>query len=115
MKNTQKQRLKRKIRTRAKVKGTKSRPRLSVFRSNTHIYAQLIDDQAGKTLLGISDKQFWKKGMKKTDIANLTGELLAQQARKKQITKVVFDKGGYRYHGRVKALAEGARKGGLSF
>lgn len=101
--------------------GTKSRPRLSVFRSNKGIYAQIIDDEAGETLVATNDKDLKenrkkeKKSQKKTEIARFVGEQLAKKALKKKIKKVVFDRGGYKYHGRVRALAEGARKGGLEF
>src|SRR3989344_1734514 len=96
-------------RVRAKVSGESSRPRLSVFRSNKHIYAALIDDITGHTLLAISDKKL-TAGVKKTktEEAFATGGSLAAKALKKNIKKVVFDRGGYLYHGRVKALAEGA-------
>lgn len=106
----------RKSRVRSKVQGTKERPRLCVFRSNASMYAQLIDDQQGKTLIGVSErmlKEEEKKG--KIQRAKATGVLLAKYAAKKKITKVVFDRGSYAYHGRVKALAEGAREGGLTF
>lgn len=92
-------------RVRAKIKGTKSCPRLSVFRSNKHIYAQLIDDEKGKTLAAVSDSQAYE-----------VGKLIAQKALKDlKIKKVVFDKGPYKYHGRIKRLAEGAREEGLKF
>ena len=112
MKN-QKQRRKTKIR--AKIKGTGQRPRLTVFRSNQRIYAQIIDDEQGKTLVAVSEKEIKKKAKTKTEKATLVGEVLAQKANKKKIKKVVFDRGSYRYHGRVKTLAEGAKKGGLEF
>lgn len=108
----------RKERTRAKIKGTAERPRLSVFRSNKHIYAQLIDDTKSASLLSVSDKKIAenkKKGKKKKDVAQMIGEVIAEKAKKKKIEKVVFDRGAYKYHGRVKAVAEGARKGGLKF
>ena len=99
-----------------KIKGTKDRPRLSVFRSNRLIWAQIIDDQAGKTLAAAWEKEVGKsfKGSK-TEKAAKTGELLAQKATKKKVKKVVFDRGRRPYHGRIKALADGARKGGLKF
>lgn len=112
--NTSKQR--REKRVRQKVQGTKERPRLSVFRSNASMYAQLIDDQQGKTLIGVSErmlKEEEKKG--KGERAKAIGILLAKKAAEKKITKAVFDRGSYAYHGRVKALAEGAREGGLKF
>lgn len=110
--------LRRKKRTRAKIFGSKIRPRLSVYASNKHIYVQIIDDEKGKTLASFSDKKINEKESKsktKTVRAGLVGEGLAKVAISKKISKVVFDKGGYKYHGRVKALAEGARKGGLDF
>lgn len=101
-------------RARARIRGTSERPRLSVFRSNTAIYAQLIDDEAGKTILSISSRGM--KGEKgKAALAEKVGESLAKKATEKGIKKVVFDRGRYLYHGRVKALAESARKGGLQF
>ena len=103
-------------RIRGKVAGTAERPRLAVFRSNLGISAQLIDDQAGRTLAAASWQQM-KKSFKgtKTDQAKEVGKLLAENARKADVERCVFDRGGYLYHGRVKALAEGAREGGLSF
>jgi len=113
-KKTQKE--KRKTRVRIKIKGTAKKPRLSVFRSNKRIYAQLIDDGARKTLLAASEKEIKSKTKQvKTEKAKLVGEVLAKKALKKKIKQVVFDRGSYRYRGRVKALAEGARKGGLKF
>jgi len=104
-------------RVRRKVKSTPSRPRLCVFRSLNHIYAQLVDDSAANTLVSVStlDPQLRGKvnGMRKSQKAEAVGTLLAQQALNKGIKEAVFDRGGYRYHGRVKALAEGARKAGL--
>jgi large subunit ribosomal protein L18 len=109
-------RLRRHRRVRGKVSGTAARPRLAVFRSNKGISAQLIDDDSGKTLAGAS----WigvKKGFKgtKTEQAAEVGKLLAAAAKKVGVETVVFDRGGYLYHGRVKALADGAREGGLKF
>ena len=112
-------RLRRHTRVRAKVKGTTSRPRLCVFRSLNHIYTQVIDDSLGHTLIHastlvpeIKDKAVGKaKGGK----AELVGSLIAERALSKGITQVVFDRGGYKYHGRVKALAEAAREAGLKF
>jgi large subunit ribosomal protein L18 len=103
---------------RAKVAGTPSRPRLNVFRSLQHIYVQLIDDAAGHTLAAASslDKEIKSQsGLKKSDEAAAVGKLLAQRAHDKQIKQVVFDRAGYRYHGRIKAIADGAREGGLEF
>ncbi len=97
---------------RSRVSGTSERPRLFVLRSNTHIYASLINDAEGKTLLSIWDKDL--KGTK-TEKAEKIGETIAREAQAKKIDLVVFDRGGYKYHGRVKALAEAARKGGLKF
>jgi len=111
-------RIKRKTRhkrIRSRIEGTIKIPRFCVFRSNKHIYGQLIDDEKGKTLLVASDKELKKSSGKKIDIANQIGQLLAKKAIEKKFEKVVFDRGGYKYHGRVKALAEGARKGGLKF
>lgn len=107
---------KRKSRIRGKLSGTKSVPRLSVFRSSVHIYTQLIDDSAGNTLVSVNDKQL--KGAKKVsklETAFQVGTELGQKALTKKIKKVVFDRAGYKYHGRVKAVAEGARKAGLIF
>lgn len=107
--------IKRQIRTRSKIKGTGARPRLSVFKSNRFMYAQLIDDDARKTIVGVSEKQV--KGAVGTKIARAktVGILLAKKAMDKKIKKVVFDRGSYSYHGRVSAIAEGAREGGLEF
>jgi large subunit ribosomal protein L18 len=106
-------------RVRQKVVGTISRPRLCVFRSLNHIHAQLIDDSKGQTLVSMStlDSQVRSKtdGMGKSAKAGIVGTLLAEGALNKGIKRVVFDRGGYRYHGRVKALAEAARKSGLEF
>ncbi len=104
-------------RVRAVIRGTAEFPRLSVFRSNKHIYAQIIDDEKGETLISSSDLELPKanKKGKKTDVAFAVGEIIAQKAKKKKIIKVKFDRGGYKYHGRIKALASGARKGGLKF
>ncbi len=108
----QEQKLRRRKRVRAKISGTAQRPRLTVYRSLKHLSAQLIDDVAGRTLLGVSDHEI-KAGKTKTDKAKLLGELLYSKAKEKNITQVVFDKGAYKYHGRVKALAEGAKEAGL--
>jgi large subunit ribosomal protein L18 len=106
-------RIKRHTKIRARISGTAERPRLSVFRSNTSIYAQLIDDVAGKTLVGASDITI-KTGTK-TERAAQVGKLLAEAAVKTGISSVVFDRGGFLYAGRVKALADAARTAGLSF
>ena len=114
--DTKKVRLKRHKRVRAKITGTAQCPRLNVFRSLQHIYAQLIDDVAGVTLVSASstEKDFTNYGGNK-DAAKEVGKLLAERAKEKNITDVVFDRGGYVYQGRVAALAEGAREGGLNF
>ena len=114
--NTKAQRLHRHKRVRGKVSGTPERPRLNVFRSETNIYAQVIDDTTGTTLVSASslEKDFSCDGTK-TDAAKKVGEMVAERAKAKGIETVVFDRGGYLYHGRVKALAEGAREGGLRF
>lgn len=122
-------------RVRAKIYGTATRPRLSVFRSAKHIYAQLIDDEKGQTLAAVSDLELKLRTNKslvrgkqetkpektkkqltgKAAIAYEAGKLIAEKANKKRIKKVVFDRGGHKYHGRMRALAEGAREGGLKF
>lgn len=105
----------RKERVRAKLRGRSRRSRLSVFVSNKHIYAQIIDDAKGHTLVMAKDKDLEENGAINLDTAGRVGALLAQRAKEKKIKKVVFDRGKYTYHGRVKALAEAARKGGLDF
>ena len=114
--NTKAQRLKRHVRVRAKISGTPECPRLNVFRSEMHIYAQIIDDVAGKTLCAAStvEKDFEGKGSN-MEAARKVGKMIAERAAAKGIENVVFDRGGYIYHGRVQALAEGAREGGLKF
>lgn len=114
--NTKQNRKKIRARIRAKISGTKERPRLAVFRSANHIYAQLIDDVAGVTLAAASslDKGFEGSGGNKEG-ARKVGLMIAQRAKEKEIETVVFDRGGFIYHGRVKELAEGAREGGLKF
>ena len=114
--NTKAQRLHRHKRVRGKVSGTPERPRLNVFRSETNIYAQIIDDTKGITLVSASslEKDFECDGTK-TDAAKKVGMVIAERAKAKGIDLVVFDRGGYLYHGRVQALAEGAREGGLQF
>jgi large subunit ribosomal protein L18 len=134
----QEKRLRRHRRIRSKISGTKDRPRLCVFKSQKHIYAQLIDDKKGQTILSSSDLELKKSKIKnqklktrlkskklkkeekpartgKVAIAYEVGKLIAEKAFKEKIEKVVFDRGGYKYHGRVKALAEGAREAGLEF
>lgn len=112
-------RQRRHLRVRKRISGTPERPRLAVFRSLNHIYAQIIDDTAGHTLVSAADIEPEVRkavdGKKKTEVAELVGAAIAQKAKAKGITTVVFDRGGFRYHGRVKALAEAARKGGLIF
>jgi large subunit ribosomal protein L18 len=118
MKDTkQNQRTKRRKRIKAKMKGTANIPRVSVFRSNKHLFVQIIDDSTGKTILSNSIEPKAKSRTRggKTEVAGSIGEILARKAREAGITKIVFDRGGYKYHGRVKALAEGLRKGGLMF
>ena len=138
MQNKQAKRIRRHKRVRAKIFGTSEKPRLCVFKSAKHIYAQLIDDEKGVTLASASDLELTSqsrrerktKVLRKTDAKHETdakilsgkiaialgvGKLIAEKALKNKIEKVVFDRGGYKYHGRVKALAEGAREGGLKF
>jgi large subunit ribosomal protein L18 len=107
-------RLKRRRRVRAKVHGTAERPRISVFRSNRGIFAQLIDDEAGRTLAAVNWTESELHNLKATEQAKRAGELLAQRAKDAGVQTAVFDRGGYRYHGRVQALADGAREGGLT-
>jgi large subunit ribosomal protein L18 len=118
-KQRQARRLRRHRRVRKKVAGTGERPRLVVYRSLNNIEGQLVDDTRGVTLLGIStlgaDVREGGGELSKTDRGRLAGKLLAERAREQGITRVVFDRGGYIYHGRVKAFAEGAREGGLEF
>lgn len=112
-------RVRRHIRVRKTLAGTRERPRLAVFRSLNHIYVQIIDDLAGQTIAAASDLDAdvrkARDGKKKSDVASLVGESLAKKAKEQGIKSVVFDRGGFKYQGRVKALAEAARKGGLSF
>lgn len=112
-------RLRRHLRVRKRVGGTTERPRLAVFRSNMHIYAQIIDDTASRTLASAStvDKQLAAtlSGKTKIEKARAIGQAVAERARSAGISKVVFDRGGFKYHGRVQALAEAAREAGLSF
>ncbi len=118
--NKVKTRLRRKGHIRKHVFGTPERPRLAVYRSLGHIYAQLIDDQQNHSLIAVSDltpdiKSKVKKGVTKIDKSVMVGELIAQRAQAKNIKAVVFDRGGFKYHGRIKALADAARKAGLEF
>jgi|SRR5690348_9474887 large subunit ribosomal protein L18 len=112
-------RVRRHARVRKRVSGTEQKPRLAVFRSLSHIYAQVIDDVARVTIVSASDVEAAVKtkadGKKKADVATIVGESIAQRAKEKGVTRVVFDRGGYPFHGRIKALAEAARKAGLEF
>lgn len=114
-----KNRKRRHVRVRKKIVGTQERPRLNVFRSSNNIYVQVIDDTQGSTLASAStlDADVKKSGIHggNTEAARKVGELVAKRAKEKGINQVVFDRGGYLYHGRIKALAEGAREGGLEF
>lgn len=106
----------RKLRTRAKTKGTSQKPRLSVYRSNKFIYAQVIDDEKQKTIIGVSEKNLsLKENKTKVEKSKELGLLIAKKALDKKVKEVVFDRGSYKYHGRVKQVAEGAREGGLKF
>jgi large subunit ribosomal protein L18 len=111
----QQQRLRRRRRVRAKVRGSAERPRLSVFRSNRGVQAQLIDDVGGRTLAAVNWTEKDLKGLARMEQAKKAGELLAQRAKEAGAETAVFDRGGYRFHGRVKALADGAREAGLKF
>ena len=124
LRERQLKRIKRHRRVRAKISGTGRIPRLCVFRSINHIYAQLIDDEKGRTLISASDKEISKSNKIEKEEKEMSqkirksyevGKLLAKKALEKNIKKAVFDRGGYVYHGRVRALAEGAREGGLDF
>ena len=108
-------RLRRRRRVRARVVGTAERPRLSVYRSNKGLFAQLIDDSAGHTLAAVNWTEAELRGLSRADQPKRVGELLAERAKAAGISEAVFDRGGYQYHGRVQALAEGAREGGLAF
>jgi large subunit ribosomal protein L18 len=108
-------RLKRRRRVRAKVRGSAERPRISVFRSNRGIFAQLIDDDAGRTIAAVSWTEAELRALSAMEQARQAGRLLADRARAADVQSAVFDRGGYKYHGRVKALADGAREGGLAF
>ncbi|NDK09209.1 50S ribosomal protein L18 [Candidatus Gracilibacteria bacterium] len=107
-------RLRRKARVRSLISGTSERPRLSIFRTTTHIYAQIIDDVTGKTLASSSDLKIDSKASK-TELAIQVGQDIGKKAQEMKIKNVVFDRGGFRYHGRVKALADAARESGLQF
>ena len=108
-------RLRRHRRVRSKISGTAERPRLAVYRSNLRIYAQLIDDEAGRTLAAASSLDKDVAGAKRSEQAGMVGKLVAERAKQAGIGRVVFDRGGYLYHGRVKALADAAREAGLEF
>jgi large subunit ribosomal protein L18 len=108
-------RLKRRRRVRARVKGTAERPRLSVYRSNRGVFVQLIDDTEGRTLAAVNWIEPDLRKLAASEQAKKAGELLAERAKSAGVETCVFDRGGYQYHGRVKALAEGAREGGLAF
>src|ERR1700744_2607689 len=112
---SEQRRLRRRRRVRARVTGTAKRPRLSVYRSNKGIFAQLIDDRKGHTVAAVNWIESELKGMQPTEQAQRAGALLAERAKAAGVETCVFDRGGYQYHGRVKALADGAREGGLAF
>ena len=114
-KNKRLHRISRHKRVRAKIMGTRERPRVSVFKSNKNVFVQFIDDEAGKTVLGSKVTSGKKSKVKetKTDKAVKTGEMIAEQAKEAGIKEAVFDRGGFKYHGRIKAVADGLRKGGL--
>ena len=107
--------IRRQIRVRSKIKGTEERPRLSVFKSNRFMYAQIINDDKNQTIVSASEKQIKEKLIGKIAKAKAVGILLAKKAMDKKIKKVVFDRGSYSYHGRIASIAEGAREGGLEF
>jgi len=120
LKNVAERRIRKKARVRKKITGTASRPRFTVFRSSRHIYAQIIDDSQGKTLVSTSSlskalKEEVKGTASERDICKLVGKTAAKLALEKKITEVVFDRNGYLYHGRIKAVADGAREAGLKF
>jgi large subunit ribosomal protein L18 len=111
---SQQRRLKRRRRIRGKIRGTAERPRISVFRSNRGIFAQLIDDDAGRTIASVRWTEPELRGLQKTEQAARAGKLLAERAKAAGIERAVFDRGGYKYHGRVKAFAEAVREGGIA-
>ena len=113
--NAKTQSINRQMRIRRKIRIVSSRPRLSIFRSNKYLYAQIIDDVKGQTLVGVSEKVLEEQNGAKTDKAKQLGMTLAKKARDLKIEAVVFDKGRFSYHGKVKAFADGAREGGLKF
>jgi large subunit ribosomal protein L18 len=108
-------RMRRRRRVRAKVRGSAERPRLSVYRSNRGVFAQLVDDDSGRTVAGVSWTEDELRKLGRLEQSKRAGELLAERAKSAGVEACVFDRGGYRYHGRVRALAEGAREGGLKF
>jgi len=108
-------RLKRRRRVRARINGTAARPRLSVYRSNRGVFAQLVDDTAGRTVAAVNWTESDLRKLTATEQAKKAGELLAERGKAAGVETCVFDRGGYQYHGRVKALADGAREGGLAF
>ena len=113
--NKNERKIKRQVRTRSKIRGTQDRPRLSVFKSNRFIYAQLINDEKGQTIVEVSEKHVKETLSGKIAKAKALGILLAKKAINKKIKKVVFDRGSYSYHGRISSIAQGAREGGLEF
>jgi large subunit ribosomal protein L18 len=113
--SSEQKRLRRRRRVRAKISGTAERPRLSVYRSNRGMFAQLIDDRAGRTLAAVNWTESDLRDLPRSDQAKRAGEILAERATEAGVETCVFDRGGYRYHGRVRALAEGAREKGLKF
>jgi large subunit ribosomal protein L18 len=115
VKTSPQRRLRRRRRVRAKISGTAERPRLSVFRSNKGVFAQLIDDRSGKTVAAVNWIEPDLRKLSPMEQAKKAGELLADRAKAAGVETVVFDRGGYRFHGRVRALADGAREGGLQF
>jgi len=115
MREKQEKRIRRHRRIRKKIKGSKQKPRLCVFRSNNHIYAQLIDDSEGRVLFSANDLEIKNKKGKKVDLSKAVGRLIAEKAIKGGLKEAVFDRGGYKYHGRVKAVADEARNAGLKF
>ena len=115
VKTAEQRRLRRRRRVRAKIRGSAERPRLSVYRSNRGVFAQLIDDDTGRTLAAVNWTEPGLKDLKPMDQARKAGEEIAARAKQAGIATCVFDRGGYQYHGRVKALAEAAREGGLEF
>jgi large subunit ribosomal protein L18 len=115
MLKSQERRAKRHRKIRKRISGTTDKPRLCVFKSARHIYAQIVNDEKGKTILALSDSDIKKSKDAKVKTASEVGKAIAKSALEKKIEKVVFDRGGYKYHGRIKALADGAREGGLKF